>query len=68
MTPNALIIHKIKKIFKNQARNAPFTLGFGILDPSNARAMIGEGIFILTKNSLIIQGFVKNPQNGLIFT
>ena len=68
MTPNSLIIHNIKKRFKNQGRNAPFTLGFGILDPSNARAMISEGIFILTKNSLIIHGFINKQKNGLIFT
>ena len=45
MTPNSLIIHKIKKGFENQGKNAPFSLGFGIRDPSNARAMISEENF-----------------------
>ena len=45
MTPNSLIIHKIKKGFENQGRNAPFSLGFGIRDPSNARAMTSEENF-----------------------
>ena len=45
MTPNSLIIHKIKKGFEKEGRKTPFSLGFGIHDPSNASAMISEENF-----------------------